>query len=132
MKIKNYRYGKLNCKGWLKPAGNGYEVCFNFGTKSVFVGNFIHATESTQWWNLMNREIRAFGAKHKANATFPRAKYSHFLSTHLYTCYYRFVDKVSAKHAKTYRTAVVRDLRSFKRLATRTPSSLRVKLLKAA
>lgn len=132
MKVTNYRYGKLTCKGWIKPAGNGHEVCFNFGNKTVFASNFIHSTEATQWWTLMNREIKLFAAKHKATTTFPKAKYSHFLSSHLYNCYYRFLDKLFAKHTKTYRTAVVRDLRTFKRLASRTPSSMRTKLLKAA
>jgi hypothetical protein len=132
MKTKNYRYGKLTCKGWLRPAGNGYEVCFTFGTKNVFVGNFIHATEANQWWTLMNREIRTFGNRYKAKPTFSSTKYGHFLSAHLYNRYYSFLDKVFAKHTKTWNRAVVRDLRSFKRIAGRTPSSERTKLLKAA
>lgn len=132
MKTKNYRYGKLTCKGWLRPAGNGYEVCFNFGTKTVFVGNFIHATEATKWWTVMNREIRMFGNRYKANTNFPKAKYSHFLSSHLYNQYYAFLDRLFVKHTKTWKTAVVRDLRSFKRIATRTPSRERTRLLKAA
>jgi hypothetical protein len=132
MKTKNYRYGKLTCKGWLKSAGNGYEVCFTFGSKTVFVGNFIHGAEANKWWALMNREIRSFGARYKANARFPMAKYSHFLSSHLYSCYYHFLDRLFVKHTRTYNRAVVRDLRSFKRIAARVPQGERTKLLRAA
>ncbi len=132
MKTKNYRYGKTTCKGWLKSAGNGYEVCFTFGPKTVFVGNFIHATEANAWWTLMNREIKTFGTRYKVGTRFPAAKYSHFLSAHLYTRYYNFLDRLFVKHTRTWHRAVVRDLRSYKRMANRVPSNERFRLLKAA
>lgn len=132
MKTKNYRYGKLTCKGWLRPAGNGHEVCFKFGTKTIFVGNFIHSNEATRWWNLMNREIRLFGRRYRASKRFPQARYAHFLSAHLYNRYYMFLDKLFAKHTRTWNRAMVRDLRTFKRMANRTPARERLTLLKAA
>lgn len=132
MKTKNYRYGKLTCKGWLRPAGNGYEVCFTFGGKNIFVGNFIHTAEANRWWTTMNREIRMFGRRNRATVRFPKAKYAHFLSSHLYNCYYHFLDRLFVKHTKTWNRAVTQDKRTFRRIANRVPTRERMTLLRAA
>lgn len=119
MKSKTYRNGSLRCRSMMRNAGFGYEVSFYWGTKPIFVSNFTRSSEANQWWNALNKEVRAFAKKYRVAPTFPKAHYGRFLSNHLYNRYFAFLDKVFAKHSRTYNRAFSRDARTFRRLSSR-------------
>lgn len=130
-KTKNYRSGKLAARSYMKNVGNGHEVGFVYAGKTIFVGNFIHATEANKWWATMNREIRAFANRHKVTTTFPKNNYGKFLGAYLNNCYYRFANTMVTKHARVYGRAVNKNTRSF-RTWTRRANGPRTAFLKAA
>lgn len=115
MKTKKYRYGTTTCVGYLKPVGTGYEVGFKFGSKPIFVGNFIKSTEANQWWSTMNREIRSFASRYKVTPKFSKTRYAQFLGSHLNAKYYAYVDRQLGKHVRTWKRAATKELTQFKR-----------------
>ena len=120
MKTKRYRNGTFSCKGWMRNVGNGFEVGFHFGSKPIFLSNFVRANEANAWYTMMNREVRAFARRYQVAPRFPKAMYGRFLSSHLYAKYFSFLDRLFTKHTRTYSRAVSRDLRSFRRMYNRT------------
>jgi len=131
MKTKNFRNGSLTARCYMKPAGNGYEVGFVYGGKTVFVGNFILTAEANKWWATMNREITAFNKRNKVTTKFPKNNYGKFLGAYLYNCYYKFLNTAFSKHTRHYGKVVnknTRALRTWNRRAVGT----RVPFLKAA
>jgi hypothetical protein len=132
MKTKRYRNGKLTAKSYMKPAGVGFEVGFVFGTKTIFVGNFVRSAEANTWWALMNREIRNFSRRYRVTAKFPKATYASLLANHLHQKYYWYLDRAFARYSRSYRSAVARDLTRFKRVARRTTAGPKMAFLKAA
>lgn len=132
MKTKKYRNGKFTCTAFTRKAGLGWEVGFNFGTKTIFVGNFVNATEAKAWWTLMNREITNFSRKYRVTNKFPKSHYAHFLSSHLNATYYSFLDKLFAKNKRTWGRQVTRGRKTFQRLNKKSAPRERAPFLRAA
>jgi len=102
MKNKTYRYGKLTFRAYFKPVGQGFEAGLIHDGKPVFLGNFIHSAEANRWWTKMNAELRTFVRRFKAADTVSKAWYCKFISAHLYTCYYAFLDKHVTQHERNF------------------------------
>lgn len=132
MKEKKYRNGNVTCKTYIKPAGKGYEVGFTFGGKSIFVGNFVWRAEANAWYTQMNKEVRTFAKKYKVGKTYPQAWYRHFLGSHLYNCYYKHLNKVFAKHQRTFNSQFNKDLRKYKTLSRNWTPKTKTPALRAA
>lgn len=132
MRTKTYRYGKFSCKTYWKTVGNGFETCFVFNGKCIFVGNFIHSQEANRWWGIMNHEIKRFGKKYTTGHCFPVNWVGNFLSNHLYRLYYLYLDRIFSKYNHTYKKALVKDLRTFRQMKKRFHTTHRVPFLKAA
>ncbi len=116
MKTKTYRSGTTTCRSYSKTVGNGVEVGFTVGGRTVFCGNFVHSSEAATWYTKMNREISTFSRRYKVGPSCPKSWYTHFLGQHLYNQYYAFLDKTFTKHTKTYKKAVTRSQRKYQRM----------------
>lgn len=132
MKNKTYRYGTTTGKTYFKPVGQGYETGFIWGGKKVFVGNFIHHTEATRWFALMNQEIQRFGRRFTLGRRFPTSWTSRFLGNHLYRTYYGYLDRLFTRYNRTFGKAVVRDLNQFRRKKNSMATTSRKHYLRAA
>ena len=132
MKTKSYRNSKTTGRGYLKPVGSGWEVGFVYGTKPLFVGNFVHSKEANTWFGLMNREIRTFTRKYTVTNRVSTTWYTHFLSSQLYKKYYLYLDRLLARHNRNWNKAVNRDLRTYRRLSRQTRGTERTVFLRAA
>jgi hypothetical protein len=133
MKTKAYRNGKLTARSYMKAVGNGFEVGFTYAGKTLFMGNFIHSSEATQWYGTMNREIRNFARRYKVAPRKTSATwYGTFLRSHLYTCYYRFCDRAFTRHTRTFQTAVNKNVRRFRQVTRHQVARERTPFLKAA
>lgn len=115
-KGKTYKYGPYTFKSYCKPVGHGWEVGFTFQNRNYFVGNFIHKAEATQWWALFNKEIVSFSKKYNFAKEMPFNWYCNFLSNHLYTCYYNWLDKVFNKHESNFKKAYGKDFKKYMKL----------------
>ena len=102
MKTKTYECYDWTFKTYFKTAGQGYEVGVYFAGKSVFVGNFIHKTEATRWYTMMNKYMTTFFKKYSYEAMPPKAWYGKFFANYMYANYYKFLDQAFAKYNKTY------------------------------
>lgn len=132
MKSKSYRYGNVTCKAICKTVGKGWEATLVFNGKTIFVGNFIHAKEATQWWRLMNRDIALFARKYTAGYKLPVAWLSQALGSQLYKQYYVFLEKTFVGYHREYRKAVQKDLTKFNASKKQYVVSLKAPLLKVA
>lgn len=130
MKTKYYSNGQYKFRAYMKPVGEGYEVGFYSGKTPVFVGNFIHSKEATQWYAIMNRQIRQFSKRYTVGPKFPVNWYMHFAKNHLYKCYYGYLDRLFARYNREYDTAYKRDVRRYNRMKKNW--SYRKPLFKAA
>jgi len=124
MKSKLYKRGTAKYKAYMKPAGKGYEVGFLWGTKPLFVGNFINQQEATTWYTLMNREYERFSRKYtqappKKGTGF--AFYNKFIANSLYKHYYDYLDKCFGKHTRTYHREHTKDVREYNRMKKNWP-----------
>jgi len=115
-KTKTYKYGPHTFKSYCKAVGQGWEVGFTYKNKNYFISNFVHKTEATQWWSFFNKEITSFSNKFTASADMPFAWYCNFLSNHLYTCYYSWLDKVFNKHETTFKKAYTQDFKKYMKI----------------
>lgn len=113
MKKTFFTFGDFRCFAYLKAAGQGFEVGFQFGRETIFVGNFIHKAEATKWWNLMNKEMKTFTTRFQATEDAPFAWYAKFFSHHLYNSYYNFLEQEFAKHQKTFAKAFAKDAKKY-------------------
>ena len=68
------------------------------------------------WWKMFNREIMMFAKKYWCSDDTPEQFYFHFMTNHLYTTYYSFLDKMFAQHNKTYRQAYVKDVKKYNKM----------------
>ena len=132
MKTKTYRSGSTTFRAYLKDVGNGCEVGFVTGTKTIFVGNFIHTSEANRWYTTMNTEIRSFCQRYKVGPTCPKTWFAHFMSDHLYKKYYTFLNKVFVTHNRRYTTAVNRDVKKYNRIARNWYPNEKGRFLKVA
>ena len=132
MRTKSYRHGKSMGKTYLKSVGEGWETGFIFEGKAVFVGNFVHVKEATEWFSMLNREIRTFSKKYTVGNRFPATWFKHFMKNHLYMSYYSYLDRVFTKHNKNFHQAVVRDIRKYQQLKRNWSSRERMPFIKAA
>ena len=119
MKSKLYKRGPAKYKAYMKPAGKGYEVGFMWGTKTLFVGNFVNKPEAAAWYTLMNREYDRFSRKYtqtppKGGTGF--AFYNKFIANTLYKHYYDYLDKCFGKHTRTYNREWTRGVSTYNRL----------------
>ena len=106
MKSKKYTHGKYNFTSYWKAVGEGWEVGFFYGRDPIFVGNFIHQSEATQWFKIMNREITSFSKKYPVGTKFPFAWYCNFIKNDLYKCYYGYLDRVFARYNRDFKKNV--------------------------
>lgn len=116
MKTKHYRNGKYAFRSYMKTVGEGWEVGFCHGTDVIFVGNFIHSKEANTWFTNMNKEIRKFSKQYAVGPQFPMSWYMHFAKTHLYKCYYSYLDKVFTGYQKDFTSAFKKDLVKYNKL----------------
>ncbi len=116
MKTKQYRSGKYTFRSYLKNVGEGFEVGFYFGHDPIFVGNFIHSKEANQWFGIMNRQIRQFSKKYTVGPKFPISWFTNFCKNHLYKCYYTYIDRLLARHNRTFETKFRKDVRKYNRM----------------
>ncbi|GEM_PF-647539 len=131
MKTKTYKYGPHTFKAYCKPVGQGWEVGFTFKNQPYFVGNFVHKTEAMKWWTMFNKEIMGFSKKFNMPADMPFAWYCNFLSNHLYTTYYTWLDKVFNKHEATFKKAYTKDFKRFMQMKKQNPPKSPSYFLKA-
>ncbi len=115
-KNKNYKFGHTNIKMTCRTVGYGCEVCVQWDHKPIFMGNFVHKVEANRWWGLMNREMRTFTNTYWYHKKMATSWYANFLSNHLYKTYYTFLDKAFTKYNKTFKRAVVRDMKKYRTL----------------
>jgi hypothetical protein len=123
MKSKMYKLGPNKYKAYMKPVGHGYEVGFMWGTKPLFVGNFVHQTEAATWFDMMKREYDRFARKYtpataKGNGW---AFYNKFIANTLYKHYYDYLDKCFGRHTRNYHREHARDVRAYKRMKQHWP-----------
>ena len=132
MKKFNYKFGTHRCHTYVKTAGKGFEVGFLVGKDSVFVGNFIHKKEATQWFSIMNKEIRTFSRRYWVVPTASLTWYRRFLTNSLYKSYYRFLDHHFNRYQRTYTTAFKKDIRRYQALKkgwnTRTTKPMHMRI----
>lgn len=119
MKSKTFKYGNYTFKSYFKKVGLGYEVGFTFGTKTIFVGNFLYPQEATRWYGIMNREISRFGRQFTGNYKFPINYITQFCGNHLYSTYYMFLDKLFTQYTRNYKRAYQRDCRRFNQMKSK-------------
>lgn len=103
MKTKYFGPKNLGCKSTWKKAGLGYEVAFTFKGKPLFLGNFVHKKEATEWYRLMNTEITEFSKKYTFGPDFPVSFFKKFIGNHLYVTYYSFLDKKISTYKAEYK-----------------------------
>lgn len=132
MKQKLYKHGKDKFKAYFKQAGYGWEVGLKHGTKQVFVGNFIHKKEASAWYATMNKEIATFSKKYWVGPKFSKDWYGKFFANHLYTTYYKFVDKVLTTHHKTSAKALTKDVKKYRELKKKWTPKEQVPFQKSA
>lgn len=113
----------LNCWSYYSPEGEGWEVGFYFQGKPIFVGNFIHKKEATQWYGMMNAEITKFSKRYTFGPKFPVAFFKKFIGNHLYSCYYAHLDKIFTKYKSHFKKAVTSDIRKYSSLKKSWPQS---------
>src|SRR5579884_1146152 len=116
MKTAHYRLGDFTCKAFCRSVGHGYEVGVTFDKKTIFVGNFIHRAEATQWWSIMSKEMHHFTKKYGVTNKSAKSWYGTFISNHLYKNYYKFLDRLFYKYNQVYTKAVTKDVRKFNRI----------------
>ncbi|MCB0350616.1 MAG: hypothetical protein KDD38_05495 [Bdellovibrionales bacterium] len=118
MKTKMYKAGPNKYKAYLKAAGNGYEVGFMWGKKSLFMGNFVHKAEAQEWYSKMNQEYAHLSKKlwHDPKANVATAFYNKFISNSFYKHYYDYLDKCFGKYTKSYHREYTKDLRAYNKI----------------
>jgi len=116
MKTKKYTNGKITFKSYFKKVGHGYECGVIFGGKPVFVGNFVKSAEANAWWTKMDKEIKTFSNRYWVSETAPKNWYKNFLTHHLYTTYYTYLDKLFTKHTREYTRAYKKDFKRYQQL----------------
>ncbi|MEO5668484.1 MAG: hypothetical protein ABIR96_10525 [Bdellovibrionota bacterium] len=116
MTKKHFGPKSLNCWSYFTAQGEGWEVGFHFQGRPLFVGNFIHKKEATQWFSKMNSEITKFSGRYTFGPKFPVTFFTKFIGNHLYSTYYSFLDKVFAQHKSHFKKAVSSDLRKYSSL----------------
>lgn len=119
MKTKMYKCGpQKKYKSYFKSVGKGFEVGFMWGTKSLFVGNFIKQNEAQTWFQMMNREFSRFSRKfwHNHQTTTGHAFYHKFVTHNLYKHYYDYLDKCFGKYTRSYHREFSRDVKTYNKL----------------
>jgi hypothetical protein len=119
MTSRSYRNGNSTGKTYLKNVGEGFEVGFVLSGKTVFVGNFLHSWEARRWYTMLNSEIRNFSKEYQVGPGCSKSWFTHFLSSHLYSTYYHFLDKCFSQHSRKYQTAVNKDKKSYQKMSSR-------------
>ncbi len=115
-KTKNYSYCGYTFKAYCKPAGHGWEIGCYFDGKPLFVGNFVHKKEATQWWTEFNHTMKSFFAKYEFPHKGPTQWMTKFFTNYCYKAYYAWLDKSFAKYTKEYTKASKKDFVSYKKM----------------
>ncbi len=116
MKSRTFNYAGKKLKAYYKTAGKGYEVGVCHGTKTLFVGNFIHANEATNWYNLMGKEIHRFSRKFQGWNAEPTRFHWKFVSNTLYKHYYDFLNRCFGQHTKNFHREFNKNVKTFQRM----------------
>ncbi|MBI1861642.1 MAG: hypothetical protein HYR96_12060 [Deltaproteobacteria bacterium] len=132
MKTATFKSRKVTCRSYTKNVGHGFEVGLLCGSRPLFVGNFLHSSEASTWYRIMNREIKNFSKRYVISAKATPTWHLRFLSNHLYRCYYQFVDRLMARHAKSFTREVSRNQRKYRTLNRNWDRKECVPFLKAA
>lgn len=123
MTTTTYKYGKHTCKAYKKTVGQGWEVGFTFGTHTIFVGNFIHQKECNMWWSKMNMEVRKFSKRYALPKNASPQFFMKFMTSHLYKCYYSWLNTQFNKYTRTYTSNCKSFERKFNGQKRRWPTS---------
>ena len=132
MKTATFKSNKITCHSYAKSVGYGYEVGFLCGSKPLFVGNFVKVVEANTWYSIMNREIKHFAKKYTISTKAAPTWHLRFLSSHLYRCYYQYVDRLMARHTKLFDKEFTKNQRKYQTLNRAWDRSECIPLLKAA
>mgnify|MGYP003572928010 CR=1 FL=1 len=132
MKTRNYRNGNSTCKTYQKPAGRGWEVGFLYGTKPLFVGNFVHSREANEFYSIMKREVGKFAKRYKVGKTYSQSWFKAFIGAHLHKYYYAYVNKQIRKHYTWANQTYGKNLRTYKRISRRWAPQEKTPCLRAA
>ncbi len=116
LKTKNYKYGNIELKAYIKTVGHGFELGLFNGRKPIFVGNFINKNEAARLWGILNIETRSFLKRYWVGKTVQKAWYCNFLSDHLYKSYYIFLDRVFSQRGKVYVKSFHDSVRKYSRM----------------
>lgn len=114
-KTKNYKFGFMTFKCFMRPAGNGWEVGMTYQGKTVFYGNFVHKPEATQWWKMMNTNMTHFMKTHEFYPTASENWYCKFIGNYMYKHYYMWLDKTFNKYTREYKKATTTDFKNYKK-----------------
>jgi hypothetical protein len=118
MKVKTYKNGKNGYTAYLKDLGTGWEAGFSNGShKPIFVGNFIHASEANEWYQIMNAEISKFNKRFTVGSNCPSEWFTLFMGGHLYKHYYSFINRALTQHARKYEQMVERETKKYRQLS---------------
>ncbi|MGZ3806434.1 MAG: hypothetical protein ACXVB4_19650, partial [Pseudobdellovibrionaceae bacterium] len=71
-------------------------------------------------WTMFNKEIVGFSKKFNFSKDMPFAWYCNFLSNHIYTCYYAWLDKVFVKHETSFKKAYSKDYKRYMKMRKTT------------
>lgn len=133
MKVKTYKNGKTAFTAYLKDLGTGWEAGFiNGSNKTIFVGNFIHASEAHEWYTLMTNEISKFNKRFTVGSNCPTQWFMTFMGGHLYKHYYSFINRVLTQHSRRYEQVVERETKKYRQLSKNWYPGEKAPFLKAS
>ncbi len=116
MKSRTFNYAGKKIKAYYKSAGKGYEVGVCYGSKTLFVGNFIHSAEATAWYGLMGKEIGRVSRKFHGWKAQPTPFHWKFVSNTLYKHYYDYLNRCFDQHTKNYHRQFNQDVKTWKQM----------------
>ena len=132
MTTKSFGPKNLDCWTYWEVAGEGYEAGFVFKGKTLFVGNFIHRKEASEWYKKMNTEITKFSKTYTFGPKFPVSFFKKFITNHLYSSYYTYLDKKFTSYRNQYSKAVTQHQKKYKTLTKEWAPQERAAFYKAA
>ncbi len=132
MKLKNYKYGTYTCKTYYKKVGQGYEVGFCYGDKTIFVGNFLYSKEAGDWYTTMNQYITKFAKTYTVGYKYPFAEFCGFIKSYLYKEYYSYLDKLFTDYNRYYKKEYIQFNNNYKKSRKNYSTSERKPYLKVA
>lgn len=132
MKHKTFKSGNHFCKTYLRPEGHAFEVGFQHGKKTLFVGSFVRQADANLWYNVMNREVRKIGRRFKVGANWPTTWFEHLVTSTLRRQYANLQTRFATRDAREATRTEKKCVRQYRKLTRRWESRGRRPLLRAA